>query len=169
MQQKELLKWEISRLTTRRESYRAQSRPETPSDQSFPYLLRSISEDSLRASKTCVFDPSRASVTRRAPGRANFPANYSLRRLLTNTHWRYRKSPPVAIVIPVKPVVTCRESQFSDFTPFTGPMSRKNGEIPTYTHINQRDPAPAEPRWNGNRMKRFTSFHNSIGSAERQR
>ena len=133
MQQKELLKWEISRLTTRRESYRAQSRPETPSDQSFPYLLRSISEDSLRASKTCVFDPSRASVTRRAPGRANFPANYSLRRLLTYPHWKYRKAPSVAIFRPVKPVATCRESQFSDFAPLTGPMTHKNSEIPTYT------------------------------------
>jgi hypothetical protein len=75
-----------------------------------------------------------------APVRANFPANVSFSRLLTYSHWRYRKTPPVAIVIPVKPVVTCRESQFSDFAPFTSPMSRKNGEIPTYTHITQWQP-----------------------------
>jgi hypothetical protein len=136
MQEEELLKWEIGMLTTRRGSYRALSRPETPSIQSFPYLLKSISVDPLRASKACIFDPSRASITCRAPVHANFPANYNFRRL----HWRYRKIPSVAIVIPVKPVVTCRESQFSDFAPFTGPMTHKNSEIPTYTHINQWQP-----------------------------
>jgi len=140
MQEEELLKWEIGGLTTRQESYRALSRPETPSNQSFPYLLKSISDDPLGASKASAFDPSRTSVTCRAPVRANFPANYSLRRLLTYPHWRYRKIPPVAIVIPVKPDVTCRDSQFSDFAPFTGPMTHKNGEIPTYTHINQWQP-----------------------------
>ena len=140
MQEEELLKWEIGTLTTRRGSYRALSRPETPSNQSFPYLLKSISKDPLRASKACIFDPSRTSVTYRVPMRANFPANNSFRRLLTYPHWRYRKIPPVAIVIPVKPVVTCHESQFSHLRPLEGRLSRKNGEIPTYTHINQWQP-----------------------------
>jgi len=68
-----------------------------------------------------------------APVRANFPANHAFRSLLTNSHRRHRRTPPVAIFRPVKPVATCRESQFSDFIPFTGPMARKNGQIPTYT------------------------------------
>jgi hypothetical protein len=75
-----------------------------------------------------------------APVRANFPANYSFRHLLTYLHCRHRKTPPVAISVPVKPVGTCRDSQFSDYAPFTGPMTHKNGEIPTYTHLNQRQP-----------------------------
>jgi hypothetical protein len=69
----------------------------------------------------------------RAPVRANFSPKHAFGRLLTFTHWRHRKSPPVAIFRPVKPVVTCRESQFSNFGPLTGPMARKNGELPTYT------------------------------------
>lgn len=73
-----------------------------------------------------------------APVRANFPANHAFMRLLTYPHWGHRKDPPVAIFIPVKPVVTCRDSQFSDFAPFTGPLARKNGEIPTYTQQSNK-------------------------------
>jgi hypothetical protein len=147
MQEEELLKWENGTLTTRRGSYRALSRTEILSNQPFLCLLKLIGEAPLRAAKASVFDPSRASVTCRAPVRTNFPVNYSFRRLLTYPRWRYRKIPPVAIVIPVKPVVTCRESQFSDFAPSTGPIAHKNGEIPTYTQykpvaaLNQQSPA----------------------------
>ena len=81
-----------------------------------------------------------------APVRANFPANHAFRRLLTYPHWRHRKTPPVAFFGPVKPVLTCRESQFSDFAPFTSPMSRKNGGIPTYTHITQWQPCTSRAR-----------------------
>jgi hypothetical protein len=68
-----------------------------------------------------------------APVRANFPANHAFRRLLTYPHWRHRKFTPGAAFERFLRPVTCRESQFSDFAPLTGPMTRKNGELPTYT------------------------------------
>jgi hypothetical protein len=97
MPEEELLKWEIGTLTTRRESRRVLSRPETLSNQSFAYLLKLISEASLRAEKVYIYGPSRTSVT-------------------------------------------CHESQFSHLCPLEGRLSRKNGEIPTYTHLTQWQP-----------------------------
>lgn len=68
-----------------------------------------------------------------APVRANFPAKHAIRPLLPYPHWMLRKFTPDAIFERFSRPVTCRESQFSDFAPFTGPLARKNSEIPTYT------------------------------------
>jgi hypothetical protein len=68
-----------------------------------------------------------------APVRANFPVNHAFRHLLSYPHWRYREFTLDATFEQFSRPVTCRESQFSDFAPLTGPMTRKNGEIPTYT------------------------------------
>jgi hypothetical protein len=50
-----------------------------------------------------------------APVRANFPAKHAFRHLLTYPQCKHRETPSVGISRPVKPVVTCRDSQFSDF------------------------------------------------------
>ena len=68
-----------------------------------------------------------------APVRANFAANHAFRRLLSYPHRKHRKFISDAVFERYSHRVTCRESQFSDFVPLTGPMARKNGEIPTYT------------------------------------
>jgi hypothetical protein len=72
-----------------------------------------------------------------APVRANFAADHAFRRafrrLLPYPHRKHRKFISDAVFERYSNRVMCRESQFSDFVPLTGPMARKNGEIPTYT------------------------------------
>jgi hypothetical protein len=70
-----------------------------------------------------------------APVRANFSAKHAIRPLLPYPHWMLRKFISDALFGRYSHRVTCRESQFSDFAPLSGPMARKNGEIPTYTQL----------------------------------